>query len=157
MVIALLSYHDWHLHIILTHWSLLAFTDESEGQCHTHLCARAYTDTHKLEFARSHTGAHTKVDHWTHLHIQISLWCSMSLMCEHERQGLPVPQAAVSASVWANSRPPWAMEHWSLCQLKEMESPFSLSAIVCVCVRAHGKSNKETRGLGLALNSVSLL
>lgn len=40
VVIALLPYHDWHLHI-LTHWALLAFTDESEEQCHTHLCAQA--------------------------------------------------------------------------------------------------------------------
>ena len=37
-VSALLPYHDWHLHVILTRWTLLAFADEAEGQCLQHKC-----------------------------------------------------------------------------------------------------------------------
>lgn len=46
MGIALFPYHNWHFHTILSHWMLLTFTDESEGQCHTHVHP-CIDDTHK--------------------------------------------------------------------------------------------------------------
>jgi len=122
--------------------------------------APEHTDTTTAcvrQCARSHTKVHAQGKIAVHIHtdniyIRVCVW-------EHERQGLLVPEAAMLGSVGADSERaqsvPWATEHWSLCQLREMESPFSLSAImcmrvcVCVCAHAHDKSNEETEVLAL--------
>lgn len=157
MVTGLLSYHDWHLHLTLTHQPLLAFLDEPEGQCHTHSSARVYMGSHKFEFARSCTGAHIKVDRCTYLHIQISLWCSVSrdsvfLFLTQQCQEVSEPTVNVLS---------WTPRLWNVdlyVSTKKWNHPFLCQLLCkCVCAFANGKSSEQTRGLGLTLNSVTLL
>lgn len=138
----LLSYHDWHLHLILTHQPLLAFLDESEGQCHTHSSAGAYMESQVWVCMLMHRCTHKGRP------LHISAHSDIFVVFCVKRQCLPVLKAAVSGSVWTvNSWPP-GCETLIFMSAKEMESPFSLSAIVRVCVQM-AKAVRRQEGLAL--------
>lgn len=134
---------------------------------HTHTQAADHKRTHKLklEFLNVHT--HTQVHTQRQIvriptHIFVVFYVCVCVCVGVQEMGVFISprQQCREASESTVSRPLWAKEHWSLCQLKEMESPFSLSAIVrvwgCVCARMV-KAMRRQEESGLALNSVTLL
>lgn len=109
VVIALLLFRDWHLHITLTHWSATGiYANEREGQ--RRACARAGACRANVTGAprrRPRRPPHAPpLTTFASLHSGATLRrrgaykrLCVVLMCEQHGQALPVPEALVSRSV----------------------------------------------------------
>lgn len=123
-----------------------------------------------LEVCIEYAGAQTQIYCDTHIYTKVSFcrgvpgvsvftWWSMSDTVFLSPRP-PCQEASESTESTLSRLPgPWNTDLYV--SSKKQIHPFSLSTIVCLyvceCACVHDKSNEETRGLSLALNSVTLL